>query len=72
MRDGRAEEGAMKNVKSSDEPDGIKNNLQFLLSKKGPSFLEVVVKIGSRKDLGRPTIKPIDNKKEFMRILKKG
>jgi len=59
------------NVRSSDEPDGIKNNLQILLSKKGPNFLEVVVKTGSRKDLGRPTTRPIDNKKEFMKILKK-
>ncbi len=59
------------NVKSADEPDGIKNNLQFLLSKKGPNFLEVVVKTGSRKDLGRPTTRPVDNKKEFMKILKK-
>ncbi len=61
-----------KNVKSSDEPDGIKNNLHSLLSRKGPNFLEVVVKTGSRKDLGRPTTRPIDNKKEFMKNLNKG
>jgi len=41
---------------------------EFLAST-GPSFLELNVKKGSRKDLGRPTIKPVDNKKDFMKNL---
>lgn len=36
----------------------------------GPVFLEIKTKKGARKDLGRPTIKPIDNKKDFMDNLK--
>ena len=35
----------------------------------GPNFLEVKVKPGSREDLGRPTIKPVDNKKAFMKFV---
>ena len=35
----------------------------------GPVFLEVKTNKGARADLGRPTIKPIDNKKDFMKNL---
>lgn len=34
-----------------------------------PALIEVKVRVGSRDDLGRPTIKPIDNKKSFMNNL---
>jgi phosphonopyruvate decarboxylase len=34
-----------------------------------PALIEVKVRVGSRDDLGRPTIKPVDNKKDFMRNL---
>ena len=37
----------------------------------GPVFLEVKVKKGARKDLGRPTITPIQNKDSFMDFLKR-
>ena len=37
----------------------------------GPSFLEVKIRPGSREDLGRPTIKPADNKADFMKFLEK-
>ncbi|MGS0763317.1 phosphonopyruvate decarboxylase [Syntrophomonas curvata] len=44
--------------------------LQIVLSeiegKKGPIFIEVKSAIGSRKDLGRPAITPIENKTVFM------
>lgn len=36
-----------------------------------PALIEVKVKVGSRDDLGRPTIKPVDNKIDFMKNLKK-
>lgn len=36
----------------------------------GPVFLQVCVKKGSRKDLGRPTTTPVQNKKAFMSFLK--
>lgn len=38
--------------------------------KGGPVLVEVKVRVGSRDDLGRPTIKPVDNKKDFMNNLK--
>ena len=37
----------------------------------GPVLLEVKVKKGNRKDLGRPTTTPIENKEAFMNNLKK-
>ena len=37
----------------------------------GPSFLEIKIRPGSRKDLGRPTIEPADNKEDFMKFLEK-
>ncbi len=36
---------------------------------KGPTLIEIKTKIGSRDDLGRPTILPIDNKIAFMKNL---
>ena len=36
----------------------------------GPIFLEIIVKKGNRKDLGRPTSSPIQNKEKFMPFLK--
>jgi len=35
----------------------------------GPIFLEIKVKKGARKDLGRPTTTPIENKESFMEFL---
>ena len=36
----------------------------------GPSLLEIKVKPGARKDLGRPKEKPVENKKMFMNFIK--
>ena len=47
----------------------IKKSLKKMQSINGPTFLEIQVKTGNRKDLGRPTIKPSDNKYNFMRYL---
>jgi len=49
----------------------LANEIEKFLSCEGPSFLEVIVAPGSRSDLGRPTIKPIDNKLNFMDFLDK-
>jgi phosphonopyruvate decarboxylase len=49
--------------------DEIKKSLKIMQSINGPTFLEIQVKTGNRKDLGRPTIKPADNKYDFMRFL---
>ena len=50
-----------------------KDELLHQLSKLGeaPVFLEVKVKKGNRKDLGRPTTTPIQNKDALMEFLKK-
>ena len=37
----------------------------------GPVFIEVKVKKGNRKDLGRPTTTPIENKEALMAFLNK-
>jgi len=37
----------------------------------GPILLEIKVKKGARKDLGRPTTTPIENKEAFMKFLDK-
>ena len=50
--------------------DKLINTLVKLLSLKGPIFLEIKINQGSRDDLGRPTVKPIDNKVNFMNFLK--
>ncbi len=34
-----------------------------------PALIEVMVKTGARDNLGRPNIKPVDNKKDFMKNL---
>jgi phosphonopyruvate decarboxylase len=36
----------------------------------GPGLLEIRVRPGARKDLGRPTTTPIQNKDAFMEFLK--
>ncbi|PKM79140.1 MAG: phosphonopyruvate decarboxylase [Firmicutes bacterium HGW-Firmicutes-13] len=41
-------------------------NIEKIRSQDGPVMLIVKVNKGSRKDLGRPTITPIENKKAFM------
>jgi phosphonopyruvate decarboxylase len=41
-----------------------------LLTGGGPIFLEVKVKKGNRKDLGRPTTTPIQNKEALMAFLR--
>lgn len=45
--------------------------LQKIKSVKGPALLEIKVKKGARKNLGRPKTTPIDNKKIFMKFLEK-
>jgi len=51
-----------------------KNELEKVLkeieSQPCPALIEVMVRTGSRDDLGRPTIKPEDNKHDFMTNLK--
>ena len=50
--------------------DEIKNAWNEFSGATEPSLLEIKVKCGSRKDLGRPKEKPIENKNAFMNFLK--
>ncbi len=49
----------------------LKSELSKIKNIEKPALIEVMVKVGAREDLGRPTIKPVDNKKNFMLNLSK-
>jgi phosphonopyruvate decarboxylase len=49
----------------------LREYLERLKLTKGPILLEIKVKKGARKDLGRPTTTPIENKEAFMQFLEK-
>lgn len=49
----------------------LKIALAKLINSKGAALLEVKVRKGARKDLGRPTTSPIENKEAFMKFLAK-
>ena len=48
----------------------LKKNLKKIKNDEGPILSEVFVNKGSRTDLGRPTVSPIDNKNSFKLFLK--
>ncbi|MDQ3194437.1 MAG: phosphonopyruvate decarboxylase [Bacteroidota bacterium] len=58
-------------ARSAETAEQIKNGFQNLSQSKGPSLLEIRVNKGSRKDLGRPSITPVENKKNLMTFLSK-
>jgi len=60
-----------KNVFSVDGKSSLQSVLDKVKSLQGPVLLEVKVKKGNRKDLGRPTTTPIQNKESLMNFLKK-
>ena len=59
----------------AEKVDGINGIVSFFQSlkslDKGPVMLEISVKKGARKDLGRPKTSPIENKNAFMQFLNK-
>ena len=57
-------------VDSVDEVEDLKNALNVLNNEKGPAFLEIKVSPKARRNLGRPTSPPSENKKEIMQYLK--
>ena len=59
-----------KNVFSTSSKDALRQSLKDIAGMEGPIFLEVKVKKGNRKDLGRPTTTPIQNKDALMAFLK--
>jgi phosphonopyruvate decarboxylase len=52
-------------------PDQLKESISNFMECIGPSFIEIKIKPGSRENLSRPNIKPIDNKESFMKFLEK-
>lgn len=58
-----------KYVYSIESKDRLQNLLENLKKIEGPVFLEVKVKKGNRKDLGRPTTTPVQNKEALMAFL---
>lgn len=60
-----------KTVYSIDNKSGFDSVLSEVKNQEGPILLEIKVKKGARKDLGRPTTTPIQNKTALMQFLKK-
>lgn len=58
-----------KSVFKAENGKEVREKINLLKSSEGPSLLEIRINKESRKNLGRPTIMPIDNKKEFMEFL---
>ena len=60
-------------VENSFDEDATKVLISILdefISRKGPNFVEILVKPGSRSNLGRPTVDPVQNKNSFMAYVK--
>lgn len=60
--------GYRKVFKATDS-DSLESSLENFLKEDGPVLLEVCIKKGARKDLGRPTSTPEENKKALMKLL---
>jgi len=60
-----------KNIIGIDTPENLSRYILGFLENDGPGFLEIRLKPGSRTELGRPTIKPIDNKYNLIEFLQK-
>ena len=58
-----------KKAYSTDSIDELEIILNDIKNHEGPIFIEIKASIGSRKDLGRPSTSPIENKEAFMKYL---
>lgn len=56
-------------VFSAETKEEITNKIEKIKSMNGPVLLEIKVNKGARKDLGRPTTPPLQNKENFMEFL---
>lgn len=61
-----AEANNYKSAVSVSSSEALDDVLEHLENLKGPALIEIKTKVGSRDDLGRPTIKPVDNKIALM------
>jgi len=64
-----AKANGYQNAFSAETKDQIVEYIKKIKEMEGPVLLEVKVNKGARKDLGRPTITPIQNKEDFMKSL---
>jgi phosphonopyruvate decarboxylase len=58
-----------KNAFSASTKEDIIDAIRHFRGRGGPSFLEVIVCVGGRPDLGRPKTSPIENRNAFMKNL---
>lgn len=58
-----------KTILGAETKEEINRSMDILKKRKGPSFFEIRVNKGHRKDLGRPTMSPVENKNAFMESL---
>jgi phosphonopyruvate decarboxylase len=58
-----------ENAVSVETEEALRKTLEKLKDAKGAAFIEIKVKKGARKDLGRPTTTPVQNKLAFMNFL---
>ncbi len=65
-----AEALGYKQIIPVDNEEGLKGAMELVKDLEGPVFIEVKVKKGARKDLGRPTTTPIQNKEALMDFIK--
>jgi phosphonopyruvate decarboxylase len=61
-----------RNALSIRRLDAIAPAIQQVRTSGGPALIEVIVRPGSRSDIGRPTTTPIQNKTKFMAIVNAG
>jgi len=60
-----------KRAFSAENRSELKEKLELLKLSDGPALLEIKISKGARKDLGRPTTSPKENKNSFMSFLQK-
>jgi phosphonopyruvate decarboxylase len=60
-----------KTALTAENETELVNKIKMMKEIEGPALLEVKVKKGARKDLGRPTSTPVENKNNFMQFLKR-
>lgn len=56
-------------VFQAETPQELQSCLQELQGSKGPCLLEIRIRRGARKDLGRPATTPVENKQAFMNFI---
>ena len=65
-----AQNSGYKKIKKISTYTELKNSIKWLNSNEGPLLLEILIKNGSRENLGRPKESPFENKLNFMKNLK--